>query len=180
MALTGLWLVLAAGAMAAPAMSDDDCLVCHADNTLTTTNAAGRAISLFVDQARLAASVHKTNSCVSCHTDITSTHPDDNRPVPPVNCALCHELQGDSYGASVHGLARKAGHETAATCRIATVRMTFFRRLRPLRRSTFPARPQRAATATRRRRGLASKRPWPGHGDWPSRRAHLHRLSFGT
>ena len=75
-------------------MSDNDCLVCHADNTLTTTNAAGRAISLFVDEARLAASVHKTNSCVSCHTDITAEHPDDNRPVAPVNCARCHEPAG--------------------------------------------------------------------------------------
>jgi len=114
--LAGLWLVLAAGATAAPVMSDDDCLVCHADNSLSFTNAAGRAISLFVDKARLAASVHKTNSCVSCHVDITAAHPDDNRPVPPVNCARCHELQGESYGASVHGLARKAGHEDAATC----------------------------------------------------------------
>lgn len=115
-ALAGLWLVLVAGAAAAPAMSDDDCLVCHADNTLTVTNSAGRAISLFVDKARLTASVHKTNSCVSCHRDVTSAHPDDNRPVPPVSCARCHELQSESYGASVHGLARKSGHQNAATC----------------------------------------------------------------
>ncbi len=115
-AVAGLWLVLAAGAAATPAMSDDDCLVCHADNTLAITNAAGRAISLFVDKARLAASVHATNGCVSCHTEITAGHPDDNRPVPPVNCARCHEQQGESYGASVHGLARKAGHANAATC----------------------------------------------------------------
>ncbi len=97
-------------------MSNNDCLVCHADNTLTATNAAGRAISLFVDEAKFAASVHKTNSCVSCHTDITAGHPDDNRPVAAVNCAQCHEEQGESYGASVHGLARQAGHENAATC----------------------------------------------------------------
>jgi formate dehydrogenase gamma subunit len=116
MALTGLWLVLAVGAMAAPVMSDDDCLVCHADSTLTTTNAAGRQISLFVDKARLAASVHKTNSCVSCHTDIAATHPDDNRPVQPVNCAVCHPRQTASYGTSVHGLALKAGDKTTATC----------------------------------------------------------------
>jgi formate dehydrogenase gamma subunit len=114
-AVTGLWLVFAAGVMAAPAMSDDDCLVCHADKTLMTTNAAGREISLFVDQAKFAASVHATNGCVSCHTGITASHP-DNRPVPSVNCALCHEQQGESYGASVHGLARKAGHEDVATC----------------------------------------------------------------
>jgi formate dehydrogenase gamma subunit len=115
-ALTGLWLVLAAGATAAPAMLDDDCLICHADKTLSTTNAAGREISMFVDQARFTTSVHATNGCVSCHSNVTAAHPDDNRPVPPVNCALCHAPQGESYGASVHGLARKAGHEDAATC----------------------------------------------------------------
>ena len=115
-ALTGLWLVFATGATAAPAMRDSDCLDCHADNTLTITNVAGREISLFVDKVRLAASVHKTNSCISCHTDITATHPDDNRPAQPINCARCHEQQGESYGASVHGLARKAGHEDAAAC----------------------------------------------------------------
>jgi len=116
MALTGFWLVLAAGAAAAPVMSDGDCLVCHTDNTLTTTNAAGRPLSLFVDPTRLAASVHRTNTCVSCHTDITATHPDDHRPVTPVNCAICHPRQTASYGASVHGLAVKDGDETAATC----------------------------------------------------------------
>jgi len=114
--LAGLWLVLAAGAAAVPARRDSDCLDCHADNTLTTTNAAGWELSLFVDKAKLAVSVHKTNSCVSCHADIAATHPDDNRPVQPINCARCHEPQGESYGASVHGLARKAGHEAAATC----------------------------------------------------------------
>ncbi len=97
-------------------MSNNDCLVCHADNTLTATNTAGRAISLFVDEAKFAASVHKTNSCVSCHADITAGHPDDHRRVAAVNCARCHEEQGENYGASVHGLARKAGHEDAAAC----------------------------------------------------------------
>jgi formate dehydrogenase gamma subunit len=115
-ALTWLWLALAVGAMAAPAMSDDDCLVCHADKTLTTTNAAGREISLFVDESRLTASVHRTNSCISCHTDVTATHPDDNRPVQPVNCGICHPQQTASYGISVHGMALKAGDKTAATC----------------------------------------------------------------
>ena len=117
-AWAGLWLglALATGAMAAPPMKDSDCLECHGDNTLTTKNAAGKDISLFVDQARLAGSVHKTTSCVSCHADITATHPDDNRPVQPVNCATCHARETASYGASVHGLAAKAGDKTAANC----------------------------------------------------------------
>ncbi len=165
MALTGFWLVLAAGAAAAPVMANDDCLVCHADNTLTTTNAAGRPLSLFVDQTRLAASVHRTNTCVSCHTDITATHPDDNRPVTPVNCAICHPRQTASYGASVHGLAVKAGDETAATCqdchdshdilppdftRFATVFFTAGGNLRTMSRSGGC--------------GLGEKRPWQGGG----------------
>ena len=111
-----LWLALATGAMAATEIKDSDCLECHGDKTLTTTNAAGKQISLFVDQARLAASAHKTVSCAKCHAGITATHPDDNRPVQPVNCATCHAQETASYGASVHGLAVKSGDAGAARC----------------------------------------------------------------
>jgi formate dehydrogenase gamma subunit len=105
------------GQLAARAgLSNSDCLDCHSDKTLAVTNTAGVAKSLFVDAAILSASVHKTNSCVSCHADATTKHPDDNRILAPVNCARCHGQQGESYGASVHGLARKAGHQNAATC----------------------------------------------------------------
>ena len=102
--------------LARAALGNGDCLICHSDNSLFVTNSAGRAISLFVDEAKLSASVHATNSCISCHADVTAKHPDDNRAVAPVNCARCHAGQAESYGASVHGLARKAGHEDAATC----------------------------------------------------------------
>jgi formate dehydrogenase gamma subunit len=97
-------------------LKNSDCLDCHSDNTLAITNAAGRTISLFVDEARLKASAHKTNSCISCHADVTVKHPDDNVPLKTVNCATCHEQQTESYDASVHGLAAKAGHLDAATC----------------------------------------------------------------
>ena len=106
----------AGGAFAAPALRDSDCLDCHSDQTLSRTNAAGKAVSLFVDPARLAASVHKTNTCASCHSDLTARHPDDDRPAQPVHCARCHERQTESYRASVHGLAAKAGRADSATC----------------------------------------------------------------
>jgi formate dehydrogenase gamma subunit len=98
------------------ALTDSDCLDCHSDKTLVMTNAAGRARSLFVDPAVLKASVHKTNGCINCHADVTAKHPDDNKPLAPISCARCHDQQGVSYGASVHGLARKSGHEDAAEC----------------------------------------------------------------
>jgi hypothetical protein len=69
-----------------------------------------------VDAAKLATSAHKTNTCVSCHSDLTSKHPDDNLAAKPVNCRVCHERQSESYGASVHGLALKAGRTGAPNC----------------------------------------------------------------
>ncbi len=96
---------------------DKDCLECHEDKELTKTNATGKAISLFVDAKLLQLSVHKTNSCAACHTDIKRSHPDDNVPVQPVSCSLCHTNQSESYGASAHGLAMKAGKTEAAGCK---------------------------------------------------------------
>jgi formate dehydrogenase gamma subunit len=92
------------------------CLECHADKTLAKTNAAGKEVSLFVDVAKLAASAHKTNTCASCHSDITIKHPDDNLAAKPINCRVCHERQTESYGASVHGVASKAGRADSASC----------------------------------------------------------------
>ena len=109
-----LWLFLALTVRAG--LTDADCLDCHGDNTLFKTNAAGKAVSLFVDKAKLAASAHQTNSCVSCHADITTQHPEDNHPVARVNCGGCHTRQTASFNASVHGLALKTGHADAATC----------------------------------------------------------------
>ncbi|HEU6447603.1 MAG TPA: cytochrome b/b6 domain-containing protein [Verrucomicrobiae bacterium] len=100
----------------AAALNDSDCLDCHGDNSLVKTNADGKAVSLFVNVAKLRASAHKTNSCVSCHADVTAKHPDDNIVLKPVVCAICHERQTESYNASVHGVALKAGHLDAATC----------------------------------------------------------------
>ena len=92
------------------------CLDCHSDKTLNKTTASGHEVSLFVDTAKLAASIHKINTCASCHSDLTSKHPDDNLPAQIVNCAKCHSEQSESYGASVHGIASARGQKESATC----------------------------------------------------------------
>ena len=84
----GLGLLSAAGRDKSP---NSACLDCHSDKTLTKTNAAGKEVSLFVDEARLKATIHKTNTCADCHADITSKHPDDNVPAQPPSCVKCHE-----------------------------------------------------------------------------------------
>ncbi|MGO8675682.1 MAG: cytochrome b/b6 domain-containing protein [Limisphaerales bacterium] len=117
--LTALSLLLLCPALAASggeAIKDSACLECHSDKTLAMTNAAGKEVSLFVDAAKLAGSVHRTNACVACHAWVTSKHPDDNMPAQPVTCGRCHASQSESYGASVHGVALAKGQTGAATC----------------------------------------------------------------
>jgi len=97
-------------------ISDDDCLQCHFDKTLTRTGKDGKVVSMFVDPAVLKASAHKAKSCAACHPDITNNHPDDAIAAKPVDCKRCHQAQSDTYEASVHGIALKAGDKTAPDC----------------------------------------------------------------
>jgi formate dehydrogenase gamma subunit len=97
---------LGAATLTAAEIKDSDCLECHSDKTLTSTNAVEAVRSLFVDASIVANSAHQKNSCASCHRDLTVKHPDDNMAAQPVSCSRCHEEQSLSYGASVHGEAR--------------------------------------------------------------------------
>lgn len=114
-----IWTFLFCAASAAPAPKlrpNSDCFDCHGDKTLTKTNAAGKAVSLFVDIVKYTNSVHRTNMCMSCHTDTTAKHPDDNIAAKPVDCSTCHAYQSDTYKGSAHAAALKAGKDGSATC----------------------------------------------------------------
>jgi formate dehydrogenase gamma subunit len=106
--------LLGTGALTAAEIKDSECLDCHSDKTLTTTNAAGRVVLLYVDPAALAASIHHTNSCAACHNDITDKHPDDHLAPRAVACARCHLEPSLSYTASVHGVAHRDGTTNGA------------------------------------------------------------------
>ncbi len=117
MPVAALCLSLFSPASAADKNPNNACLECHSDKTLYKTNAAGKGISLFVDEARFKATVHGTNTCASCHTDLTSKHPDDNVAAKPVNCAQCHEGPGKDYATSIHGVSHTMGASGAASCK---------------------------------------------------------------
>jgi cytochrome b subunit of formate dehydrogenase len=102
--------------IAAETVPNSSCLECHSDKDLTKDNPGGKPISLFVDEKVFASSVHRTNTCASCHADITSGHPDDNVVPKPVNCATCHETEGHDYAASIHGVSHTLGASGAAKC----------------------------------------------------------------
>jgi cytochrome b subunit of formate dehydrogenase len=102
-------------AQRAHAIENSDCFVCHSDLTLSKTNAAGKTVSLFIDEQKYAASIHAKNLCTSCHTDITDVPHTEN--LKPVSCSQCHRIETDIYLKSDHGQAIHQGVAEAASCR---------------------------------------------------------------
>ncbi|HTJ00793.1 MAG TPA: hypothetical protein VL527_18065 [Dongiaceae bacterium] len=113
--LAGVWTGVPAWAANEP-IPNDKCLECHSDKDLTKTNAQGQAISLFIDEAGLHRSIHATNTCVSCHSDLTEDHPDNLIPAKPPTCVTCHPEQSKQYAASIHGMSHAMGASGAANC----------------------------------------------------------------
>ena len=98
----------------AAALDNSDCFACHADKTLTKTNATGKVISLFVDEKKFVGSIHAKNLCTSCHTDITDLpHAETHK---PVSCSQCHRVEAEVYLKSDHGQAVHKGVAEAASC----------------------------------------------------------------
>lgn len=115
LAALGLAL-LSAAAVAADKSPNSACFDCHGDKDLWKTNAAGQGVWLFVDQAKFLSGVHKTNTCASCHADLTAKHPDDNVAAKPVNCSACHQQAAKDYATSIHGASHTLGASGAAGC----------------------------------------------------------------
>ncbi len=94
-------------------MSNDDCLACHSDPTLSKDE-NGKPVSLHVDDAKFKNSVHSIYGCTDCHTDIKA-YPHDPAPAKPV-CATCHADQQAAYDHGIHAQAAKAGNTNVAKC----------------------------------------------------------------
>ena len=107
-------IVAVAFARAAVALDNSDCFACHADKALTKSNATGKVVSLFVDEAKFAVSIHSKNLCTSCHSDITDLpHAETHQ---PVSCSQCHRVETEVYLKSDHGQAVHKGVTEAASC----------------------------------------------------------------
>jgi cytochrome b subunit of formate dehydrogenase/5-methylcytosine-specific restriction endonuclease McrA len=97
--------------VAAPAqkLKDSDCLTCHADATMTSSD--GHSIA--VDQNKFKHSVHGTFSCVDCHADVKSI-PHDTTP-KKIACDQCHADAHEAYTRSIHAQVTSSG-KTPASC----------------------------------------------------------------
>ena len=94
-------------------MSNEDCLACHNDATLTKDE-NGKQVSLHVDDAKFKASIHSVFGCTDCHKDIKA-FPHDPTPAKPV-CATCHAGEQTAYDHGVHAKAAAAGNTNVAKC----------------------------------------------------------------
>jgi len=86
---------------AKPAGPNATCLECHSDNTLTMRK-EGKKLSLFVDEALFARSVHKGQACTDCHEDFDADKQPHKSPMAPVDCTGCHEKLGKSHAFHPH------------------------------------------------------------------------------
>jgi hypothetical protein len=106
---------------------DMECLTCHSAPGFRAESASGKPVSLHVDANEILGSVHASQDCVDCHSDLR------NKPLPhpsgvkPVQCTRCHhrgnaELAPDTmhietFADSVHGTAARGGDPDAPQCK---------------------------------------------------------------
>lgn len=109
-----LFLLIGAAFGYAQTVSNEECLECHSDSSLTKTLESGQEKSLFVNGEKFSTSLHGVFECVDCHVDIQEVpHEED---LEKGNCGICHEDIAEEYMQSLHGRALSRGEEEAPTC----------------------------------------------------------------
>ncbi len=97
------------------AQENSDCLACHSDESLTKKR-GGRTVSLFVDEKRLARSVHAHAPCVGCHADLSGKELPHEEKLAAPTCDACHGEIVKQYAESLHGKAVRKGDALAPRC----------------------------------------------------------------
>lgn len=109
-----VFLACASSTLSAQKLKDTDCLTCHGDATLTTADANGSTVSLYVDQSKFKHSIHgRLFTCVDCHKDVKSLA--HEKAPEKVNCTPCHSEAATAYASSIHAEAGTTG-KIPATC----------------------------------------------------------------
>ncbi|MCF6183626.1 MAG: hypothetical protein L3J56_03185, partial [Bacteroidales bacterium] len=71
------------------AQTNEDCLMCHDDKTLTAVK-NGKTVSMYVNQKLLLNSVHKNMTCISCHKDAKVIDFPHSEKLSKVDFGSCH------------------------------------------------------------------------------------------
>ena len=105
-------------------LSNDTCLACHGDTSLSTEMGNGKTLSLYVNQKALAHSVHAGLTCTDCHSDITNI-PHATKTFPDKHavslayyqiCKQCHFAEYSRLLDGMHFEAISKDNPNAPTC----------------------------------------------------------------
>lgn len=124
--LASLTLVRAARADDNPQNTEEYCLSCHNDSTLSMHLPSGETLSLYISPEKLANSVHSPQGieCEACHTNIrTYPHPEQQYESKRelsrayyLACQKCHSANYEKTLDSMHGQVAEAGNLDAPIC----------------------------------------------------------------
>jgi len=112
-AAVALWQLLPAST--ASAQENADCLGCHGQKDFTAQR-KGRAVSLYVAEKSVAASVHGALPCVGCHAELAGKELPHEPLHEKVACGECHQAEAKQHAASLHGKALQRGDPLAPSC----------------------------------------------------------------
>ncbi len=111
--ILGLLLFVVSGV--ALGQENADCLSCHEDSEATGTR-RGKEISVYVDPAAFARSVHSAFACIDCHTDLEGAELPHAEDLQPVDCASCHDDVAEEHSQGPHGKWPKVPGSPSAAC----------------------------------------------------------------
>ncbi|MDQ7063967.1 MAG: cytochrome c3 family protein [candidate division KSB1 bacterium] len=94
---------------------DSMCMSCHGKQDLQKTE-NGQVRSLYVDYDAFKKSVHATNSCIKCHTEVSYSRKPVCKNSGRVDCSMCHAEQVADYQISQHGTYWARGNRIAPYC----------------------------------------------------------------
>jgi cytochrome b subunit of formate dehydrogenase len=72
------------------AQSNEDCMSCHSDDSMTMEK-NGREVSIFVNEKVLTQSTHGKLTCISCHTGFDPYEIPHKENIKPIDCMTCHK-----------------------------------------------------------------------------------------
>lgn len=99
------------------AQSNDDCMECHSDESLSKKK-AGKKISLFVDEKIRGKSAHAKVNCIACHTGFDPEEIPHKEKITPVNCVSCHNKELTKHAFHPNIMATKGtGWSDDANCK---------------------------------------------------------------
>jgi cytochrome c553 len=109
-----------------PSAADQNCLACHGADGMQKKLGDGEMLSLHVDGATFAKSVHAPLGCTGCHTDIDlKSHPPAAKDIKSARdfslttveiCRTCHSDKFEEWNTSVHAALVRDGNVRAPIC----------------------------------------------------------------